>query len=281
MTGLFAAFSDYLFMDNNTSSYAGEHGMYVNNSSDYGVVSRNMLYGAVGCAIHTNGDISSGGDGVMTGWLFEKNTGYSCGNGYDLDGVEYSVYRNNLAYQVSKGIHVAGNDSAMWSRYDRFYNNTLVANTGTFYPLNFWCDGSGNKPLPLGHRVFNNILFTYMNYIGGAPRGSICINSYMTADFQSDYNLVNDVFAKDDNAYYYHARRSGGRSGYDVHGAHALPADDVNIWVDPGNPTLGGRDFHLKAGSRRHRRRHDARGRDRRQGRHVPSAGQRLRHRLL
>ena len=247
-TGILAAFSDYVFVDHNTVTAAGEHAMYVCNSADYGVVSRNLLHDCVGGAIHTNGDLSLGGDGVMTGWLFEKNVAYSCANGYDLDGVEFTTYRNNLSYQCSKGIHVAGNDSAIYSRYDRIINNTLIANTGNFYPLYFWCDGAAYKPLPLGHRVFNNICFTYMNSVGGAPRGSICINSYMTADFQCDYNLVNDVFARDENTITY-TFAEWQALGYDVHGVHAVPADDVNIWVDPANATIGSRNFHLKAGS--------------------------------
>jgi len=244
-TGIHAPFSDYVFIDNNTCFSTGEHGIYVTNSSDYGVCSRNTLYGNPGCGIHMNGDASSGGDGIMSGWVIEKNIAYSNANGYDADGVDTSVWRNNLAYaNSSKGIQVAGADGAVWSRNDRFVNNTLVCPAGGFYPLNFYCD-STSKPLPTGNRVFNNILFSYNDYSG---RGSMCVNSYMLTDFQSDYNVVMNWFGIDDNATTQQLTQWRTR-GYDAHSVQTTTTSDTALWVDPVNATVALRDFHLKAGS--------------------------------
>jgi len=240
-TGIFGALSDYLFIDKNTSFTTGEHAIYVNNSSDYGICSRNLLYGTKGCGIHMNGDCTAGRDGIMSNWIIEKNVAYSNANGYDADGVDSSIWRNNLAWgNSSKGIQVSGSDSSIWSRNDRFVNNTLICLNGSFYPLNFWCDGSGSKPLPTGHRVFNNILFTYMDSAG---RGSMCINSYMTSDFQSDYNVVNNWFALDDNGVTEQLAAWRTR-GYDTHSVSVAATADTTLWADPAN-----RNYHLAASS--------------------------------
>jgi len=142
VTGINSSFGDYVLIENNTSYSNGEHGIYVNNSADNGILRGNTLYSNVGLGVHMNGDIAiQPGDGVMSNWLLEKNVSHNNVNGYDADGVELSIWRNNLAYgNTSKALQMTGgdgmSDGAITSRNNRIYNNTFICPAGGFYVIN-------------------------------------------------------------------------------------------------------------------------------------------------
>ena len=101
--GILTGFSDDLLIENNTMSRSqAEHGIYVGNSGDRPVIRRNVVWGNNANGIHMNGDLSQGGDGIISGALVEGNVihdnGVAGGSGINCDGVQSSLIRNNLLY---------------------------------------------------------------------------------------------------------------------------------------------------------------------------------------
>ena len=66
ITGIFSAYGNYGLFENNVSYSNGEHGFYVNNSADNGILRGNVGYSNVSLGVHMNGDKSMGGDGQMS-----------------------------------------------------------------------------------------------------------------------------------------------------------------------------------------------------------------------
>jgi hypothetical protein len=240
VTGIFSAWGNYVLIEDNVSYSNGEHGFYVNNSADNGVLSDNVAYSNFSLGIHMNGDAKMGGDGVMTNWLVERNSCYSNGsNGFDGDGVEYTVWKNNLAYDnASKGIHLCAVNGAVNPRYDRVINNTLITKIGGYYCLTFY-KGKGSKPGGNNNTAMNNILYNYD--INNSMRGSIMYVSTWMSTFTSNYNVVVNRFAVDDNRTKY-TFAQWQALGKDLNSTMCLDASLLFV-----NHT--GFDFHLKAGS--------------------------------
>jgi len=236
-TGIFAAFSDYYIVQNCTSHNNGEHGIYNSNSSDYGVVRGNYVYSNASFGVHTNGDYTMGGDGVISNWLLEKNNSSNNVTGLNFDQVETTVVRNNLIYNFSgKGFSLYGSGTGVGSRNNRILNNTALSKTdGSSYYTFLILGGSG--PAPVGNKVFNNILYHYST---ANNRGSLCIATSAETNFESDYNVVMNYFGLDDAAQI--LTLAQWRSlGYDV---HSIQATDTALFVNPA-----ANDYHLKAGS--------------------------------
>jgi len=80
--GILTGFSDDILIENNVMSRSqAEHGIYVSNSGDRPVIRRNVVWGNRANGIHMNGDVSQGGDGIISGALVEDNTIYDNGLG--------------------------------------------------------------------------------------------------------------------------------------------------------------------------------------------------------
>ena len=239
-TGIFSAFTNYALIQYCTSYSNAEHGCYVNNSCDNGVVRCNTFYSNASLGVHMNGDKSMGGDGQMTGWVIERNKSYANGsNGFDGDGVSSSIWKNNLAYDnVSKGIHLTQADGTSNPSYDKVYNNTLVVHIGGYYCLNFYKGKSktgGNN-----NSVFNNILYNYD--INNSMRGSLMYITTWMPTFQSNYNVVVNRFGCNDNRYKYTLAEWRAAWGKDMNSTLCL--DATALFVDDVN-----HNFHLKSTS--------------------------------
>ncbi len=126
------SFSDYTTVENCESYGAvNEHGIYISNSSDYPIIRGNRLHHNNGCGLHMNGDISMGGDGVISYALVEDNiiyeNGAGGGSGINMDGVTHSIIRNNLLYNNhASGISLYQIDGGSGSHDNRVLNNTIV-----------------------------------------------------------------------------------------------------------------------------------------------------------
>jgi len=196
--GIFTGFvDDLLIEDNETSRSADEHGIYVSNSGDRPVIRRNVSWGNHSNGIHMNGDLSQGGDGVISDAVVERNVIYENGNGNPIfgapggsgincDGVRDSVFRNNLLYANHKsGISLYRIDGGDGSR-----NNLVVHNTVWNASDARWClniqDGS------TGNHVRNNIFFN-----DHPTRGAIDISGSSLPGFVSNHNVVKDKFGID------------------------------------------------------------------------------------
>jgi len=229
--GIFTGFTDDLTIENNTCSFsADEHGIYVSNSSNRPIIRNNHSFNNNGCGIHMNGDISMGGDGIISNAIVEGNilhdNGYGGGSAINMDGVQDSKIFNNLIYNNhATGIAMFQIDGGDASKNNKVYNNTVIQPSD-----GRWCiisvDGS------TGNTIYNNILINHHGF-----RGSISIDAASASGFVSDYNiLVNRLSDDDGNS---NMNLSQWQSlGYDLHSIVANPEEQ--IFVDyPNN------NFHL------------------------------------
>jgi parallel beta-helix repeat protein len=233
--GLFTDFSDYTTVEN-CESYgaAEEHGIYISNSSDYPTIRGNRLHHNNGCGLHMNGDISMGGDGIISYALIENNiiyeNGTGGGSGINMDGVTNSLIRNNLLYNNhASGISIYQIDGGSGSHDNRVLNNTILMASNGRWGINIpGTDDTNNK-------LFNNIIYNYHSW-----RGSITIGSPTLSGFESDYNVVMDRFSTDDGD----TRLTLAQwqaLGYDLHSIIAMP---IQLFVN-----ASAADYHLTPGS--------------------------------
>lgn len=222
--GIFTGFCDDLLIhDNVASGSVDEHGIYVSNSGDRPIIRDNIIFNNHANGIHANGDISQGGDGIISEAVIERNiifnNGEAGGSAINLDGVQDSVIRNNLIYAThASGISLYQIDGGGASTNNRVLNNTVLVASDGRWALNIQNGSTGNQ-------VFNNILYSAHNF-----RGSIDIDADALVGFVSDHNLVMDRFTID-----------GGNSIIDLADWQAL-GQDLNsavstpelIFVDPG-----------------------------------------------
>lgn len=149
-------------VENNTISDVGlgkneltGHGIYLANAGSKNTVIRGNTLQALnndwGQAIHVNGDLSTGGDGLITGLVIENNWilgGFN--NGLSLDGVQDSDIRNNVIVNVGHhGIRAFDIDGAAGPKNLRIVNNTIQTMHGNAVKTT---EEAGSSV------VFNNIL---------------------------------------------------------------------------------------------------------------------------
>ena len=229
--GIFTGFTDDITIENNSCSYSeDEHGIYVSNSSDRPIIRNNHSFNNNGCGIHMNGDVSMGGDGIISNAIVEGNiihdNGYGGGSAINMDGVQNSEIFNNLIYNNhATGIAMYQIDGGDASKNNKVYNNTIIQPSD-----GRWCiisvDGS------TGNTIYNNILINHHSF-----RGSIAIDVASSTGFVSDYNiLVNRLSDDDGNS---NMTLSQWQSvGYDLHSMIADPEDQIFVNHSTGN-------FHL------------------------------------
>jgi hypothetical protein len=233
--GILTGFSDDLLIENNVMSRSqAEHGIYVGNSGDRPVIRRNVVWGNRANGIHMNGDLSQGGDGIITGAIVEANTiydnGLGGGSGINCDGVQSSIIRNNLIYNNhASGISLYQIDGGQPARDNQVLHNTIVMASDARWAINIQNASTANV-------VRNNILYNQHSF-----RGSIAISADSLPGFVSDTNVVMDRFSTDggDSRVTLAAWRSA--TGQDTHSIIATPAA---LFVD-----FAGNDYHLSSTS--------------------------------
>ncbi len=233
--GIFTAFCDDLLIElNETSNSVIEHGIYVSNSGDRPVIRNNMIWSNNANGIHMNGDLSAGGDGVISQALVEKNVifdnGRAGGSGINMDGVQSSVIRNNLLYNNhASGISLYRIDGGQPSIGNQVLNNTVIVASDGRWALNIRNGSTGNV-------VRNNIFFNYHSF-----RGSITIDAAALSGFSSDFNVVMERFSTDDGNSVMNLsqwRQSTGQDG------SSLVATPQELFV-----SVAQSDYHLGLGS--------------------------------
>jgi hypothetical protein len=232
--GVFTDFSDDLLIENNeTYGSISEHGIYVSNSGDRPVVRGNFSHHNRGAGIHMNADVNSGGDGIITGALIEKNViyenGVGGGAGINMDGVQGSVVRNNVLYNNhATGIALFQIDGAEGPKGNKVFHNTVHQASDGRWALLVWRAWGNNF-------VGNNIL-----YHPNAARGGM--NFLSSADVMnttSGYNILDRITPDDGGTVYTLAQWKS--QGHEPHSFSATPA---SLFV---NSAVG--DFHLAASS--------------------------------
>src|SRR6476660_5296130 len=160
--GILTGFSDDILIENNVASRSvAEHGIYVGNSGDNPIIKNNIVWGNHANGIHMNGDLSQGGDGIISGALVEGNiiydNGLGGGSGINCDGVQNSVIRNNVIYNThASGISLYQIDGGGSSSGNYVVNNTVLVAADGRWGLNI-SGGTGNT-------VRNNIFYSDQSF---------------------------------------------------------------------------------------------------------------------
>lgn len=158
------------------------HGIYLANAgSDNTTIRGNTITQSSGESIHVNGDITVGGDGIVSGLTIEQNT-LSGGiyNGLSFDGVQDSVIQNNLVYGNSRhALRGYDADAAGGPKNLKIINNTFTVPSTGGWAIKLTEDGGG-------HVIFNNIL------LNESTNGSIVVGN---TQFTSNYNILANKFS--------------------------------------------------------------------------------------
>jgi hypothetical protein len=233
--------NDLLIENNETSGSILEHGIYVSNSGDRPVIRNNDTWGNHGAGIHMNGDLSLGGDGLITGALVSGNRIYGNaasingglfggGSGINMDGVQDSRIENNLLYDNhASGISLFQIDGAEGSTGNVVVNNTIHQASNGRWALNIQNGSTDNTAL-------NNIIVTEHSF-----RGAIDISADSLPGFVSDYNAVASRFTINDGDSILTLAQWQTATGQDAHSLVATPAQLFENW------SAG--DYRLRSGS--------------------------------
>lgn len=232
--GVLTGYSDDVLIENNVASRSQvEHGIYVSNSGDRPIIRNNTIWGNRANGIHMNGDRFAGGDGIISGAIVEGNkiygNGASGGSGINGDGVQDSIFRNNLLYDSkASGISLYQIDGGAGSSNNQVVNNTVLVSSTGRWALNIQNGSTGNT-------VRNNIFYNEHSF-----RGSVDISSDSLSGFTSDYNIVMNRFTTNGGESVLSLAQWQAATGQDQHSVVATPAQ---IFVNPAAA-----DFHLLAG---------------------------------
>lgn len=190
--GIFTGFCDDLLIEFNETSRSGvEHGIYVSNSGDRPVIRNNLIWGNNANGIHMNGDVSQGGDGIISDALVENNiifdNGDAGGSGINCDGVQDSLIRNNLIFDShASGISLYTIDGGGPSTGNRVLNNTVLTSASGRWALNV-------RDAAINNTARNNILWSYHPTF----RGSISITADSLPGFSSESNVLMNRLSND------------------------------------------------------------------------------------
>lgn len=194
--GILTGFCDDLLIeDNQASRSAIEHGIYVSNSGDRPVIRGNTIFGNNANGIHMNGDVTLGGDGLISNALVEANlifdNGVAGGSGINCDGVQNSLIRNNLIFDSrASGISLYTIDGGGPSSGNRVLNNTVIVGIPGNASAGRWAlnvqDGA------TGTVLRNNIFFSHHSF-----RGAVDICAACLAGLDSNNNAFEDRFTTD------------------------------------------------------------------------------------
>jgi hypothetical protein len=182
--GIFTGFTDDVLIEHNVCTNSiDEHGIYVSNSSDRPIIRYNECYGNNGAGIHMNGDLSTGGDGIISaakvyGNILHDNGGAA---GINMDGLQSPIVYNNLIYNnhSSQGIAIFQGDGAIVTNGAKIFNNTIIVPSDGRWGILVANGGNVNT------EIYNNIIIN-----NHAWRGCIAVEN--TTQLTCDFNVLNN-----------------------------------------------------------------------------------------
>ncbi len=231
--GIFTGFAEDILIEFNVCTHSvDEHGIYHSNSGDRPIIRFNQCYGNNNTGIHMNGDLSAGGDGLISDAQVYGNVLYdnNLAAGLNMDGVVNAKVYNNLIFDNhnAQGIALFMIDGAQASTGAEIYNNTIIVPDDGRWGI-LLADGAH-----VGAKIYNNIIVNQHTWRG-------CIATWGTNNLTCDYNLLNDkLSATGDGSTISLVEWQS--LGLDLNSHIANPLDQ--IFVDPTND-----DLHLSVNS--------------------------------
>ncbi|MHC4713671.1 MAG: putative Ig domain-containing protein, partial [Planctomycetota bacterium] len=227
-TGILMKYSDFCLIEGNESYGHVYSGIAAGWDGDYDVFRRNLSYNNGSSGINILQD--AGNTQSSSDCRIERNVCYGGTNGLQADGLELSIFSNNIVYgnaSGAKGLRLSGVDGAFTSRNNRVLNNTMVSKSDNFYTV-FIRRYTAGIPDGTDNKFFNNILYHYSTVVN---RGSFCIDTAAKTGFESNYNVVMERFGFDDNASHI-SFAEWQALGYDL---DSIQATDEELFTDPAN----------------------------------------------
>lgn len=235
--GIFTGFSDNTTITRNTvTNSKQQHGIYLSNSGDNAIVTDNIVANNQQCGIQLNGDVSQGGDGLMSNNLIARNKLYGNGAGggsaLNFDGMTNSRVVANLLYNnKSGGIALFQIDAAAGSSGNLIVNNTIDMPSTARWAVNI---NTGS----INNQLYNNIIIQ-----NNTTRGVISVDASSRSGLKSDYNLfIGPRFSLDGQNTTVTLAQWRTSTGQDTHSLTAASADVLFA-------NYAARDYRLKAGS--------------------------------
>ncbi len=231
--GIFTGFTDDILIEHNIcTNSVDEHGIYVSNSSDRPIIRYNECYNNNNIGIHMNGDLSAGGDGIISnaqvyGNILHDNNQAA---GINMDGCENPLVYNNLIYNNhnAQGIALFQGDGAIPTQGAKIYNNTIIVPGDGRWGI---LVTSGSN---INTKIYNNIIINEHAWRG-------CITVEDTTNFKSDFNILEDKMSNNGDGSTI-SLVNWQALGLDI---HSLLADPLStIFVD-----VAENDYHLSASS--------------------------------
>jgi Right handed beta helix region len=225
--------NDLALINNRVSNSVKEHGIYVGNSGDRPLIVGNVSWGNRGCGIHMNGDLSQGGDGIISHAVVESNLIFANGKGggsaINCDGVQDSKFQNNLLYDnYSSGISLYRIDGGGGSKRNSVVNNTIVQAADARWAVNIVNQSTNNV-------IANNIL------LHKGSKGGINVSGDSLPGLRCDYNIVVDRFSPDDGGRFMSLAEWRSTTGLDHHSQVSRPQE---VFVN-----IESNDYRLRDGS--------------------------------
>jgi hypothetical protein len=198
-----------------------------------------------------NGDLSSGGDGIISDCVIENNVVYQNGagggSGINCDCVQDSTIRNNLLFDNhASGISLYQIDGAECSTGNFITNNTIIQASDGRWCINIRGNGDvGDETAgSSGATLRNNILVTRHSF-----RGAISVSPLSLPGFTSNSNATADRFTLDDGDNVLTLLAWRAATGQDTNSLvatagqlfmHADGALAEDYLLKPGSPALDG-----------------------------------------
>ena len=188
--GILTGFAEHIIIEHNVcSGSVDKHGIYFSNSADDAIIRFNHCFDNNANGIHINGDVSLGGDGVISNaqvyGITIHGNGTTGGSDINCDGVVNSVIYNNLLFDNHAGISPYQIDAEAPSTGNLVYNNTIINASNARWCINITHDRTGN-------RLRNNVI------VNQHPcNGSIVVAARALPMFSSDLNLVMERLSPD------------------------------------------------------------------------------------